>query len=164
MNSTNNTVQCNCGTTHPKYQCLAYHVTCFKCNKVGHYATECRANSSNSTQNTRQFTRFCGRDISSQGRGFTPRRQINEATEIPEAKSNDKSDLDVVRLMEAYGLSNNSPQTSLKQRVQVDDIKVIDTGFKNIVNSTMRAFTMPVPVLHGVPTEYDVLNGMQLTN
>ena len=43
-----------------------------------------------------------------------PRRQVNEATEIPKAKSNDKSDLDIVRLMEACGLSNNSPQTSLK--------------------------------------------------
>ena len=85
-----------------------------------------------------------------------PRRQVHEATEIPEAKSNDKSDLDIVRLMEAYGLSNKSPQTSLKPRVQVDDIKVIDIGFENIVNSTMREFTMPVPVLHGVPTEYDV--------
>ena len=37
---------------------------------------------------------------------------------------NEKSDLDIVRLMKAHGLSNNSPQTSLKQRVQVDDIKV----------------------------------------
>ena len=85
-----------------------------------------------------------------------PRRRVNEATEIPEAKSNDKSDLDIVRLMEAYDLSNNSPQTSLKRRVQVDDIKVIDIGFENIVNSTMKEFTMPIPVLHGVPTEYDV--------
>ena len=58
--------------------------------------------------------------------------------------------------MEAYGLSNNSPQTSLKQRVQVDDIEVIDVGFENIVNSTMKEFTMPVLVLHRVPTEYDV--------
>ena len=58
--------------------------------------------------------------------------------------------------MEAYGLSNYSPQTSLKQRVQVDDIKVIDIGFENIVNSTMREFTMSVPVLHWVPTEYAV--------
>ena len=60
--------------------------------------------------------------------------------------------------MEANGLSNNSSQTSLKQRVQVDDIKVIDLGFQNIVNSTMKEFTMPmpVPVLHGVPTEYDI--------
>ena len=47
-------------------------------------------------------------------RGFTPRRQVKEATEIPEAKSNDKSDLDIVRLMKAYGLSNISPQTSQK--------------------------------------------------
>ena len=48
VNSTNNTVKCsNCGTTHPKYQGPAYHVTCFKCNKVGHCATKCRANSSN---------------------------------------------------------------------------------------------------------------------
>ena len=58
--------------------------------------------------------------------------------------------------MEACGFSNNSPQTSLKRRVQGDDIKVIDVGFENIVNSTMKEFTMPVPVLHGVPTEYDV--------
>ena len=58
--------------------------------------------------------------------------------------------------MEAHGLSNNSPQTSLKKSVQVNDIKVIAIGFENIVNSTMREFTMPVPVLHGVPTEYDV--------
>ena len=43
-----------------------------------------------------------------------PRRQVHEATEVPEAKSNDKSDLDIVRLMEAYRLSNNSPQSSIK--------------------------------------------------
>ena len=157
VNSTNNTVQCsNCGTTHPKNQCPAFQVTCFKCNRIGHCATECRANSSSSsTQNSRQFNRFHGRGRSSQGRGFTSRRQVNKATEIPEAKSNDKSDLDIVRLMEAYGLSNNSPQTSLKQRVQVDDIKVIDIGFENIANSTTKEFTMPVPVpvLHGVPTD-----------
>ena len=29
-------------------------------------------------------------------------------TEAPEAKSNEKSNLDIVRLMEAHGLSNNS--------------------------------------------------------
>ena len=134
-NSTNNTVQCsNCGTTHPKNHCPAYRVTCFKCNRVGHYATECRANnSSNSTQNTRQFSRFCGRGRLSHGRGFTPRKQVHEVTEIPEAKSNDKSDLDIVRLMEVYGLSNNSPQTSLKQRVQVDDITVIDIGLEKCI-------------------------------
>ena len=50
-----------------------------------------------------------------QGRGFTPRRQVNEATEVPEAKSNEKSDLDIIRMIEAYGLSNTSPQTSLKR-------------------------------------------------
>ena len=58
--------------------------------------------------------------------------------------------------MEAYGLSNNSPQTSLKRRVQVDDIKVIDIGFEYIVNSTKKEFTMPMPVLHGTPIEHDV--------
>ena len=115
-------------------------------------------------KNSRQFNRFCGRGRSSRGRGFTPRRQVNEATEIPEAKSNDKSDLDIVRLMEAYGLSNNSPQTSLKRRVQVDDIKVIDIGFENMVNSTTEEFTMPVPVLHGVPTEYDVCTEWDVVN
>ena len=159
MNSANNTVQCNnCGTTHPKNQSLAYLSTCFKCNSVGHYSSECISSnsSSNSTQNTRQFTRFCGSDRALCGRGFTPRRQINEATEIPEAKSNDKSDLDIVRLMEAFGLSNNSPQTRLKQRVQVDDISVGDIGFESIANSMMKEFTMPLPVLHGAPTEYDV--------
>ena len=105
--------------THPKDRCPAYRSTCFKCNRIGHYSSECRStnNSSNSTQNTRQFNRFCGRGRTPHGQGFTPRREVNEATEIPEAKSNDKSDLDIVRLMEAYGLSNNSPQTSLKQRV-----------------------------------------------
>ena len=56
--------------------------------------------------------------------------------------------------MEAYGLSNNNPQISLKQSVQVDDIKVIDIGFEHIVNSMMKEFTMPV--LHGAPIEYDV--------
>ena len=117
VNSANNTVQCsNCSTTHLKNQCPAYHVTCFKCNRIGHYATECRSSnsSSNSTKNTRQFTRFHGRGRTPCGRGFTPRIQINEATDIPEAESNEKSDLDIVRLMEAYGLSYNSPQTSLK--------------------------------------------------
>ena len=89
VNSANNRAQCsNCGTTHPKNQCPAYQVACFKCNRIGHYATECRANnSSSSTQNSRQFNRFHGRDRSSQGRGFTPRRQVNEATEIPEANT-----------------------------------------------------------------------------
>ena len=123
VNFANNMTQCsNCDTTHPKNQCPAYQVTCFKCNRIGHYATECRANNrSSSTQNSRQYNRFHGRGRSSCGQGFTPRRQVNEATEIPEANSNDKSDLDIVRLMEACGISNNSPQTSLKQRVQVDD-------------------------------------------
>ena len=32
----------------------------------------------------------------------------------------------------------------------------LDTGFENILNSTMKEFTMPVPVLHRVPTEYDI--------
>ena len=59
VNSTNNMVQCsNWGMTHPKNQCLAYRVTCFKCNRIGHYAIEFKSSSSNSTQNTRQFTRF----------------------------------------------------------------------------------------------------------
>ena len=154
-----NTIQCgNCSTTHLKNQCQAYEVTCFKCTRIGHYLSECRSSSSssNSTQNTRQFTRFCGRDRTPHGRGFTPRRQINEATEVPETKSNEKSDSDIVRLMEAYRLSNNSSQTSLEQRVQVDDITVgvIYIGFEHIVNSTTKAFTLPV--LHGAPIEHDV--------
>ena len=47
-----------------------------------------------------------------------------------------------------------SPQTSLKWRVQVDDIKVVDIGFDYIVNFTTKEFTMPMPILHGAPTEY----------
>ena len=116
-NSSNKTVPCsNCGMIHLKDRCLACRSTCFNCNRIGHYLAGCRStnSSSSSTQTPRQFNRFCGRRRSSQGRGFTPRRQVNEATEIPEAKSNDISDLDIVRLMEAYGLSNNSPQTSLR--------------------------------------------------
>ena len=119
-------------------------------NRIGHYANECRSSGSNSTQNTRQLTRFRGRGRTPCGRGFTPRRQINEATEVPEAKSNEKSDLDIVRLMEACRLSKNSPQTSSEQRIQVDDIEVIDIGFEHIVhivNATTKEFTMPV--LHG---------------
>ena len=82
---------------------------------------------------------------------------MNEMTEISEAKSNDKSDLDIVRLMEAYGLSNSSPQTSLKQQVKIDEIIAVqDIRFENIVNAATKEFTMPVPVLHGAPTEYDV--------
>ena len=60
--------------------------------------------------------------------------------------------------MEAYGLSDNSPQSSLKQRVQVDDITVSvkDIGSEYIVNSTTKAFTMPVHVCKGAPTECEV--------
>ena len=112
--------------THPKHRCPAYQSTCFKCNRIGHYSSECRStnSSSNSTQNTRQFNRFHGRGRTPRGQGFTPRRQVNEATEIPEAKSNDKSDLDIVRLMEAYGLSNNSPQTSLNKGYKLMTLKL----------------------------------------
>ena len=115
----------------------------------------CRSSSSSSTQNTRQFNRFRGRGRTPWGRGFTPRRQVNKATEVSEAKFNEKSDLDIVRLMEAYGLSNTSPQTSLKQRVQVgNSVGVgIDISFENIVNSTAIGFIMPV--LHGAPIEQD---------
>ena len=85
---------------------------------------------------------------------------MNETTtEIsdPAAKPNDKSDLDVVRLMETYGLSNTSPQTSPKQQVQIDDITVgIDIGFENTVNSTHKEFTLAVPILHGAPIECDI--------
>ena len=156
VNSANNTTPCcNCSTSHPKNQCPAYQVTCFKCNRVGHYSCVCRTSSSSSTQNTRQFHSFCGRGRTLRGRGFVPRRQVNKAMEVPEAKSNEKSDLDIVRLMEDYKLSNTSPQTSLKQRVQVDDISVgIDIGFEHIVNSTMKELTMPG--LHGGPIEHDV--------
>ena len=73
----------------------------------------------------------------------------------PLAKANDRSDLDVVRLMEAYGLADTSPQTSLKKRVQIDDISVLDFRFEPIVSFNQREFTMPV-VLHGALTEYDV--------
>ena len=155
MNSANNATQCsNCSTSHLRNQCPAYRVTCFKCNRVGHYASVCRSSSSNSTQNTRQFNRFHGGGRTFRGRGFTPRRQVNEATEAPEAKSNEKSDLDIVRLMEAYGLSNTSPQTSLKQRMQVEDISVMDIGFEHTENSTAKELAMPV--LHGAPIEHDV--------
>ena len=57
--------------------------------------------------------------------------------------------------MEAYGLANTSPQTSLKRRVQIDDITAgIDIGFETTVNSTYKEFTMSV--LHGAPIECDV--------
>ena len=115
--SSNKMVPCsNCGMTHPKDRYLAYQSTCFNCNRLGHFSSMCRStnSSSSSTQNSQQFNRFCGRGRAPHGRGFTSRRQVNEATEISEAKSNDKSDLDIVRLMEAYGLANNSHQTRLK--------------------------------------------------
>ena len=70
-------------------------------------------------------------------------------------KSNEKSDLDVIRLMKAYGRANTSPQTSLKKRVQIDNISVgIDIGFEKTVNSAYKEFTMPV--LHGALIEHDV--------
>ena len=58
--------------------------------------------------------------------------------------------------MEAHGVSNNNPQISLKQRVQVDVINTVgvgDIGIENMVNSMMKEFTMPVTVLHGAPTK-----------
>ena len=33
---------------------------------------------------------------------------------------------------------------------------LLDIGSENIVNSTTKAFTLPMPVLHGAPTEYEV--------
>ena len=66
--SSNKTVPCsNCGTTHSKDRCLAYQSTCFSCNRLGHFWSVCRSTnrSSSSTQNTRQFNRFCGRGIAS---------------------------------------------------------------------------------------------------
>ena len=53
----------NSTMTHLKDRCPAYRSTCFKCNRIGHYSSECRYtnSSSNSTQNTRQFNRFHGR-------------------------------------------------------------------------------------------------------
>ena len=76
-NSTNNTVQCSkCGMTHPKDRCPAYRSTCFKCNRIHHYLSECRStnSSSNSTQNTRQFNRFHGKGRTPRGQGFTPKK------------------------------------------------------------------------------------------
>ena len=82
--NSNKTVPCsNCGTTHSKDRCLAYRSTCFNCNRIGHFSSVCRSSSSSSTQNTRQFNRFHGKGRAPRGRGFTPRRQVNEATEIP---------------------------------------------------------------------------------
>ena len=76
-------------------------------------------------------------------------------TEHPGVEDLLLEDSDIVRLMAAYGISNTSPQTSLKRRAQVDNISVgIDIGFENIVNSMAKEFTMPV--LHGAPLEYDV--------
>ena len=63
-NLSNKTVPCRyCGTTHPKGRCPAYRSTCFNCNRMGHFSSMCRSihNSSSSTQNSRQFNRFCGR-------------------------------------------------------------------------------------------------------
>ena len=72
-NSANNTTPCsNCSMTHIKNKCPAYQVTCFKCNRVGHFTSVCRGSSS-STQNTKQFNRFHGRGRAPWGRGFTPR-------------------------------------------------------------------------------------------
>ena len=120
-------------------------LTCFKYNKVGHFASVCR---SSSTQNTWQFNNQRGRGRAPRGRGFTSRQQVNKETEMPESSvtTNDKSDLDVVRLMEAYGLVNTSPQTSLKKRVQIDNISI---SFEQTANSLYEEFT--VPVLHGAP-------------
>ena len=51
MNDTNNTVQCStCNMTHLKNQCPAYRVTCFKYNRIGHYATELRIYSRKTNQ------------------------------------------------------------------------------------------------------------------
>ena len=54
--------------------------------------------------------------------------------------------------MEAYGLANTSPRTSLKKRVKVEDISA---GFESepTVSSQWREFTMPV-VLHRAPIEH----------
>ena len=50
--------------------------------------------------------------------------------------------------------------------MQVDDITVgIDTGFESTVNSVLKEFTLPIPILHGAHLKVMfVLNGMQLKN
>ena len=41
--------------------------------------------------------------------------------------------------------------------MQIDNIIAVqDIGFENIVNATTKEFTIPVPVLHRVPVEYDI--------
>ena len=66
-------------------------IVLFVSNVIALVTSSVRRSSSSSTQNTRQFNRFRGRGRALQGRGFTPRRQVNEATEVSETKT-DKSE------------------------------------------------------------------------
>ena len=58
-NFTNSMSPCNnCGMKLARNQYIATGHTCFKCNKIGYFASVCRSSSSSSTHNTRQFNKF----------------------------------------------------------------------------------------------------------
>ena len=78
--------------------------------------------------------------------------------------TNEKSDLDIVRLMEANGLSNSSPQTSLKQRVQVDDIGIISFEPESIVNSNLGNLLCLLFYMELQLNMMLILNGILLRN
>ena len=78
--------------------------------------------------------------------------------------TNEKSDLDIVRLMEANCLSNSSPQTSLKQRVQVDDIGIISFEPESIVNSNLRNLLCLLFYMELQLNMMLILNGILLKN
>ena len=144
----------------------ARSAVCFKCNKIGHFSNKCHSSTIKQPSSTRSSTRYwhgCGRNTNrGRGRINDSRHNVHE-TEV-EARDTSKpiadttnSEVDVVKLLQAYGMVN-SDRSGLRHRkvkqVDIDDISVQTSNFANDVHVIDLA-SKPM-VLHGSALLNDV--------
>ena len=151
---------------HQSHDCHAKSAVCFKCNKTGHFSNKCHSSTIKQPSSTRPSTGYwcgCGRSTN-RGRGHVndTRCNVHEA----EAETQDiskpiadttNSEVDVVKLLQAYGMVNSN-SSGLRHRkvkqIDVDDISVQTSNFANDVHAIDLA-SKPV-VLHGSALSDDV--------